>query len=102
MAFAARNLGGKVSSMEGIRIIAFSTPILIIGSLVIYLTALANINGIGWLYFLFLIWYVLIFFIAFKIGSELSLLKTFLALLLSIILTIVILEVLLYLLTFVY
>lgn len=102
MAFAANNLGGKVSSLEGIRVIAFSTPILIIGSLIIYLTALLNINGIGWLYFVFLLWYLLIFFIAFKIGSELSYVKTFLALLLTIILTIVILEVLFYVLTYFY
>lgn len=102
MAFAANNLGGKVSSMEGIRIIAFSTPILIIGSILIYLTALLNINGIGWLYFVFLIWYILIFFIAFKIGSDLSFVKTFLALLLSIILAIVILEVIFYVLVLFY
>ena len=100
MAFAANNLGGNVSSLEGIRVIAFSTPILIIGSIIIYVTSLLNVNGIGWLYFVFLLWYLLIFFIAFKIGSELSYVKTFLALLLTIILTIVILEVLFYVLTY--
>ena len=95
MAFSANNLGGHSSMMEATRIIAFSTPILIIGSLITYLVALANITGIGWLYLLFLVWYLLIFFVAFKIGSDLSYVKTFLALILSSVLSVLVLEVLL-------